>query len=38
MGALTSPSPIQMFAFDHPNTGVGTYPLVMIPAFAVPCR
>jgi len=36
MGALTSPSPIQMFAFDHPNTGVGTYPLVMIPAFAVP--
>ncbi len=36
MGALTSPSPIQMLAFDHPNTGVGTYPLVMIPAFAVP--
>ncbi len=36
MGALTSPGPIQMLAFDHPNTGVGTYPLVMIPAFAVP--
>jgi len=36
MGALTSPGPIQMLAFDRPNTGVGTYPLVMIPAFAVP--
>jgi hypothetical protein len=25
-----------MFALDRPNTGIGTYPLVMIPAFAVP--
>jgi len=36
MGFLTSPTRFQMFAFDLPNTGVGTYPLVMIPAFAVP--
>ena len=36
MGALTSPGPIQLFALDRPNAGIGTYPLVMIPAFAVP--
>jgi len=36
MGFLTTPGPFQMFALDQPNTGVGTYPLVMIPAFAVP--
>ena len=36
MGALTSPGPIQLLALDRPNTGVGSYPLVMIPAFAVP--
>ena len=36
MGILTSPNPLQVFALDRPNTGVGTYPLVMIPAFAVP--
>jgi len=36
MGALTSPGPAQLLAFDHPNAGIGTYPLVMIPAFAVP--
>jgi len=36
MGFLTSPGRFQVFALDHPNTGVGTYPLVMIPAFAVP--
>ncbi len=36
MGFLTSPGRFQMFALDQPNTGVGTYPLVMIPAFAVP--
>jgi hypothetical protein len=36
MGFLTSPTRFQMFAFDLPNTGVGTYPLVMIPVFAVP--
>ena len=36
LGEVRAPIPIQMLAFDHPNTGVGTYPLVMIPAFAVP--
>jgi hypothetical protein len=36
MGFLTTPGRFQLFALDHPNTGVVTYPLVMIPAFAVP--
>lgn len=36
MGVLTFPGPIQVFALGRPNVGVGTYPLVMIPAFAVP--
>src|SRR4051812_1282087 len=36
MGFLTAPGPFQRFAFDQPNTTVGAYPLVMIPAFAVP--
>ena len=36
MGFLTTPGPFQVFALDQPNTGIGTYPLVMIPAFAVP--
>jgi len=36
MGALTSPGPTQLLAFDHPNLGIATYPLVTIPAFAVP--
>lgn len=36
LGAMTSPGPLQVFAFDHPNALVGTYPTVMIPAFAVP--
>lgn len=36
MGVLTMPGPIQLLALDRPNIGVGTYPLVMIPAFAVP--
>ncbi len=36
MGFLTTPGRFQMFALDRPNTSVGTYPLVMIPAFAVP--
>jgi hypothetical protein len=35
-GALSSPGPLQMLAFDHPNLAVGTYPTVLIPAFAVP--
>ncbi len=36
MGFLTTPGRFQLFAFDHPNTSIGTYPLVMIPAFGVP--
>lgn len=36
LGFLTTPGRFQTFALDRPNTGVGTYPLVMIPAFAVP--
>jgi len=36
MGALTVPGPGQLLALDRPNVDVGTYPLVMIPAFAVP--
>ena len=35
-GFMTSPGPFQLLAFDHPNTLVGTFPTVMIPAFAVP--
>src|SRR5439155_328836 len=34
LGALTSPGPLQALAFDHPNRF--SYPLVMIPTFAVP--
>jgi hypothetical protein len=36
LGAMSSPGPLQLFAFDQPNTLIGTYPTVMIPAFAVP--
>jgi hypothetical protein len=36
MGILTSPGPFQQFGFDIPVSQVGTYPTVMIPAFAVP--
>jgi len=35
-GFLTSPSPVQMFAFDTPNQLIGIFPLVMIPVFLVP--
>ena len=35
-GFLSSPSPLQVFALDHPNRLVTAYPLVMIPAFLVP--
>jgi uncharacterized membrane protein len=35
MGFLTSPSQLQRFAFDRPNT-VTAYPLVMVPVFLVP--
>jgi hypothetical protein len=36
LGFLSSPTPLQRFAFDHPNTLISTYPLVMIPVFVVP--
>jgi hypothetical protein len=35
-GFLTSPSPLQRFAFDAPNTLISQYPLVMVPVFLVP--
>jgi hypothetical protein len=35
-GFLTSPSPIQMLAFDRPNQMITEYPLVLVPTFAVP--
>ncbi len=36
MGILTSPGPLQVFALNYPNAQIGTYPSVMMPAFAVP--
>jgi hypothetical protein len=36
LGFLSAPGRFQLLALDHPNLLVGTYPLVMIPAFAVP--
>lgn len=36
MGMMTSPGRFQVFAIDHPNALIGTFPTVMIPAFAVP--
>ena len=35
-GFLTSPSPLQLLAFDRPNLLITTYPIVMVPAFLVP--
>ena len=35
-GFLTSPTPFQVLALDHPNLLVSRYPLVLIPAFMVP--
>ena len=35
-GFLTSPSPLQMLAFDQPNRLVTAFPLVLIPVFLVP--
>ena len=35
-GLLTSPSPFQIFAFDHPNQLISMFPLVLIPTFLVP--
>src|SRR5579863_5754981 len=36
MGMTTSPGRFQVFAHEHPNAQLGTFPTVMIPAFAVP--
>lgn len=36
MGILTFPTRFQLFGLDHPNVQLGTYPMVMIPTFAVP--
>jgi hypothetical protein len=36
LGFLSTPGSFQMLAFDNPNRLAGTFPLVMIPAFAVP--
>jgi hypothetical protein len=36
MGLVTSPGPLQLIVPSVPTIGAGTYPTVMIPAFAVP--
>ena len=36
MGAMTSPGRPHLMAFDAPNLLITSYPLVMIPTFAVP--
>jgi hypothetical protein len=33
---VSAPGPLQLILPDHPNIQLGTYPTVMIPAFAVP--
>jgi hypothetical protein len=35
-GFLSSPSPLQLFAFDTPNELITRFPLVLIPVFLVP--
>jgi len=35
-GFLTSPTPFQLMAFDHPNLLALRFPMVLIPAFMVP--
>ena len=35
-GFLTSPSALQMFAFDNPNTLISAFPLVLVPVYLVP--
>lgn len=32
----TSPSPVQLAAFDHPNELIAAFPLVLIPTYLVP--
>lgn len=36
IGILTAPGPLQLIIPDRPNAQLGTFPTVMIPAFAVP--
>jgi hypothetical protein len=36
IGILSAPGPLQVIVPDGPNTQLGTFPTVMIPAFAVP--
>jgi hypothetical protein len=36
LGAMTTPGPLQLMAFDQPNLLTSTYPSVMTPAFVVP--
>ena len=36
MGLITAPGPFQLIVSSVPSIGAGTYPTVMIPAFAVP--
>jgi len=35
-GFATGPSPLQLAAFDNPNTLIAAYPLALIPVFLVP--
>jgi hypothetical protein len=35
-GFLSAPSRFQMFSLDAPDFLIGSFPLVMIPIFAVP--
>jgi len=36
IGILTAPGPLQVIIPDRPSAQLGTFPTVMIPAFAVP--
>jgi hypothetical protein len=36
MGAMTSPGRPHLLAFEAPNLLITSYPLVMVPTFAVP--
>jgi len=36
LGFLTSPSPLQLAAFDRPSALIGVFPLVLIPVYMVP--
>jgi hypothetical protein len=35
-GFLTSPSPLQLFAFEAPNELISAFPLVLVPVYLVP--